>query len=371
MFRHKYALFGVGCVLAVSVACSNAATPLSPNTAVPGAGAAGPNGETLKIAAPTTVSPTGGASVQIGFALVIGNVAGTYASFPVTYRWEIRNQAGTAVASGTRSASSGTTTTVPIDASLDFDAAHTWRVRAEYDGLHGPWSPAASFRTPAGSYMDSDTILDLLTDGKTLGRANNVQFTKDGAFMKSTNSYIAYALPQTLTNGEFSFIAEGVDEGNACDKCKVMTMGEGSGDVTDNDYRVSLEVRGSAYPQPGMVAFRIITGDAAEHGRIHDTDRNEHWPQWSRNETYFFRLFWGTGFGGYEIRRGGSNGPIHDSARLTTDGHPYRPTPHYAFIGAPMTRGGALNATHLGMTVKNVWISPKSRPNLFTLFERP
>lgn len=371
MFRHKYAIFGAGCLLAATIACSDANTPLSPNAGVPGTGAAGPNGETLKIAAPTTVSPTGGESVDLGFNLIIGNVSGTYATFPVRYRWEIRNAAGTTVASGTKAAANGSQTTVAISESLAFDATHTWRVRAEYNGAHGPWSAAASFKTPAGSFKDGDTIFDLLTDGKTFGERHSVTMTSKGAHLPSSSSWLAYKLPQTIKNGEFSFIAEGVDEGNPCDKCKVVTMGEGPGDVTANDYRVSLEVRGSQYPNPGMVAFRIITGDSANDGRIHDTDRNQHWPSWSDEQTYFFRIYWGTGFAGYEIRRDSSDGPMHDSARLTTDGHEYRPTPHYAFIGSPPARGGAGNATHLGMTARSVWISSKDRPNLPTIINRP
>lgn len=373
MFRHKYALFGVGCLLAASVACSNSTNPLSPNAAVPGAGTAGPNGETLKIAAPATVAPTGGTSVDLGFELIIGNVTGTYASFPVTYRWEIRDESGTAVASGTQAATAGERTNVVIADELGFDELHTWRARAEYQGLHGPWSAPASFRTAAGSFMDDDTILDLLTDGETLGSDTNIQFSSAGAYFPSHNSVIAYRLPQTIQDGEFSLIATGVDEGNPCDKCKVMSMGEGNVDVTANDYRFSLEVRGSEHlPAPGIVAFRVITGEADEHaGRIYDSRRQEHWPQWSRAQTYFFKFRWGVGYAGYEIRVGGPTGPIHDEHRMSTGTHPYRPNPHYAFVGSPLARGGAGNSTHLGMTVKSVWISPNDRPNLPTIFGRP
>ena len=371
MFRHKYAIFGAGCLLAATIACSNTASPISPDAGIPGSGAAGPGGETLKIGAPATIAPTGGTSVDLGFELIIGNVSGTYASFPVRYRYEVRNEAGTTVVSGTQAAGSGTQTTVVISDSLEFDTLHTWRVRAEYNGAFGPWSAPASFRTAAGSFIDGDTILDLLTDGETLGQKfGSVSFNSQGAHLPTASSYIQYRLPATISNGEFSFIASGVDEGNACDKCKVMSMGEGTGDVTPNDYRLSLEVRGSVYPQAGMVAFRIITGDAADHGRIHDTDRNEHWPEWSRSQAYFFRSYWGTGFAGYEIREGGPTGRLHDAARITTDTHEYRPNPHYAFIGAPPARGGAGNATHLGMTVKSVWISPDDRPTLPTIIKR-
>jgi hypothetical protein len=372
MYRHKYAVFGAGCLLAVTIACSNSGNPVSPNAAVPGSGNAGPNGETLKIAAPGTVSPKGGETVELGFGLVIGNVSGTYATFPVTYRWEIRNAAGTTVASGTQAAGSGTTTSIGVSTEFDFDAPMTWRARAEYSGAFGPWSAPASFRTPAGSYRDATTIMDLLTDGETLGIARGpVTFSDEGAHFTTTSSYIEYQLPQTIKNGEFSFIARGVDEGNPCDKCKVMSMAEGAGDVTANDYRMSLEVRGSMYPNPGMVTMRIITGDNANDGRIHDTNRNLHWPDWSDEQTYFFKMYWGTGFAGYEIREGGPDGNMHDSARLVTDGHEYRPNPHFAFLGAPAARGGLANSTHVGMTVRSVWISPNDRPNLPTVFRRP
>src|SRR5688500_3488059 len=170
MFRHKYALFGAGCLLAATVACSNTGNPVSPNAALPGSGAAGPNGETLKIAAPATVSPTGGARVDVGLVLVVGNVSGAYASFPVSYRYEIRNAAGTTVASGTQSGSSGSQTTITVNnAGLAFDADHTWRVRAERGSAFGPWSAAAAFKSPAGSYFKGNEILDLLTDGKSVG----------------------------------------------------------------------------------------------------------------------------------------------------------------------------------------------------------
>ena len=373
MFRHKYAIFGAGCLLAATIACSNTASPVSPNAGLPGSGAAGPSGETLKIAAPATVAPTGGTSVDLGFGLIIGNVSGTYATFPVRYRYEVRNEAGTTVVSGTQAAGSGAQTNVAISESLGFDELHTWRVRAEYNGAFGPWSAPASFRTAAGSYIEGDTILDLLTDGETLGNATNVQFSSAGAFLPGHDSVIRYRLPETIQDGEFSFIATGVDEGNPCDKCKVISMGEGPDDVTANDYRYTVEVRGSAHlPMPGVVAFRVITGDAVPgSGREYNSTRQEHWPEWSRAQTYFFKLRWGVGFAGYEIREGGPNGPMHDSEMLSTGTHPYRPNPHYAFVGSPPARGGTGNATHMGMTVKSVWISSKPRPNLPTIIGRP
>lgn len=365
MHRHKYAVAGLACALAITVAaCSNTANPVSPNAAIPGSGAAGPNGETLKIDAPGATSPANGETASFPVTLTIANVQGRYTTFPVTYRYEVRNGAGTTVATGTQAAGSGSTTSIVVAQTLAFDAAHSWRVRAEYNGAAGPWSPAASFRSPAGSFLRSREALDLLTDGTTVGEAmGDVTFSTEGARLNSGAAYIAYPLAETLEAGEFSFVAQGIDEGNPGDKAKIVSMGEGCHvDVTDNDYRVSIEVRGSDHPVPGIVAYRMITGDAGEHHRIHDTNRHAHLPGWTRAQTYFVKLFWSTGIGGYEIREGGPTGPIHDADTVTTDGHPYAPTPHCLYVGAPRSRGGVANQSHPNMTVKHVWISANPRP---------
>lgn len=371
MFRHKYAVFGAGCLLAATVACSNTANPISPNAAVPGSAAAGPNGETLKIDAPATTSPSGGATSSFPLTLTVGNVSGKYTSFPVTYRYEIRNAAGTTVATGTQSASNGSVTSIVVNGSLAFDAAHTWRVRAEYNGGVGPWSAAASFRSPAGSFIRGNEVLDLLNDGKTVGEARgSVTFTSEGARMNDGTGYIAYALPQNLQEGEFSFMATNVDEGNPGDKSKVMSMGEGChDDVTDNDYRVTLEVRGNIYTIPGMISWRIITGDAREEmHRITDSVRTP--MTWNRSDWNFFKVWWRTGVAGYEIRSGGPTGPLLDAQTHNTSGHAYRPVPHCVYVGAPPTRAGVINQTHPGQVVKNVWVSGNPRPTFPSIISR-
>ena len=372
MFRHKYAVFGAGCLLAVTVACSNT-TPVSPNAALNGTGAAGPNGETLKIVAPAPIAPVGGARPEGGVVLVVGNVSGQYASFPVTYRYEIRNDAGTTVVTGTQAASAGAQTSITVTGALAYDSDHSWRVRAEYNGAFGPWSAYAAFKTPAGSYINGNEVLDVLSDGKTIGQAvGAVSFLPGiGAQMVDGSGYIAYQLPQNLQEGEFSFMATNVDEGNPGDKSKVMSMGEiCHDDVTDNDYRMTLEVRGNQYTIPGMTSYRIITGDADEHnGRISDTVRQPH--TWTRSDWHFFKMWWRTGAAGYEIREGGPNGPVKDAQTVGTSGHPYRPVPHCVYVGAPPTRAGVINQTHPGQIVKNVWVSGRTRPTFPTIFQRP
>ena len=56
-----------------------------------------------------------------------------------------------------------------------------------------------------------------------------------------------YRLPQTLEAGEFSMMILGADEGTEGDKSKVFAMQEGpdEGDITDDDYRMTAELRGA------------------------------------------------------------------------------------------------------------------------------
>jgi hypothetical protein len=347
MFHKKFGLLSATALLATAVACSNAPeTPSSPGSLSGGEGDAAPDGSTLKVTAPAPQSPVNGAQPQT-LTFVAGASTRQFGGGnppALSYEVEVKNAGGSTVCTGTGNAS-GNTVTVSPSCLLTFDANHTWRMRARMGNAAGPWSAAASFRSPAGSYIAQNEVLDVLVDGRTVGQAHGgVQFNSRGAFFPTGAAYIAYPLPQTLEEGSFSFIADGVDEGNPGDKSKVMSTGEGHDDVTDNDYRQTVEVRGSLYPQPGTVTYRIITGDADEHnGRIRDTNRFLHMVSWSRSQTYFFKMYWGPGYGGYEIRLNGPDGPIHDQDRVTTDGHAYRPQPFYAYIGAPGSRGGVIN----------------------------
>lgn len=364
MGRYKFAVVS-GVILSTALAACSSNSPQSPVS--PGATteqAVGPNGETLKISAPTTQAPAGGVQATGGLILVVGNVAGTHASFPVTYRYEVRSTAGAVVATGTAAAAGGPSTSIPVNATLPFDTPHTWRARAEYSGAVGPWSGDAAFRSSAGGYIRGSEVFDPMTPGTTAGIVNGpVTFVPNvGIRLDTAGSYVVYELPVTLQEGEFSFMGTNIDEGNPGDKSKVMSMAEGYGDVTDNDYRQTLEVRGSDYQGPsGTVSYRIITGDAREEfHRIADAPRDT--VSWVRSNWYFFKMWWRTGTAGFEIREGSPNGPMVAGSTIGTSGHPYRPTPHVAYLGSPNTRAGLPNATHTGMTVKNVWISGAPRP---------
>lgn len=354
------------CVAAgsLSVACSQT-SPTSPGPAASASAEQSNGGGTLKVDAPTLLSPAHNSQVVGNPTLSYSAVNGKFASFAVTYEVDVRNAAGQRVSTTTPTGA----TSVAL-AGLAFDALYTWKVRVYLsEQRYGPWSAERSFRTPPGQYLNADPeILDPLKTGTSVGQivGHHTFVPGVGLRLENNESYVAYGLANNLLDGEFSFMATNVDEGNPGDKSKVMSMGEGChDDVTDNDYRMTLEVRGAQYGgTPGTTSFRIITGDAREEAhQIRDSVRAT--PSWTRTDTYFFKMWWRTGSGqqaGYEIRRGSPTGPLHDWFTVTTSGRPYRPVPLCAYLGAPGSRGGPGNQTHAGMTVWDVWFSAKPRP---------
>src|SRR5687768_5006697 len=153
------------------------------------------------------------------------------------------NAANAVVCTATVGGGSGSSVSWTPSCTLDFDAPHTWRVRATYppQGAFGPWSSTASFRSPAGGYVRQGEIFDPLSNGKSAGNAVGVQFIAGvGARFNGHDSRITYQFDQPLQSGEFSLMVTGIDEGNPGDKTKIMAMQEGGSDITDNDYRMTV-----------------------------------------------------------------------------------------------------------------------------------
>ncbi len=178
-----------------------------------------------------------------------------------------------------------------------------------------------------------------------------------GAKLLGHDSFIRYRLPANLQGGEFSMMIKGADEGTEGDKSKVFAMQEGpdEGDITDDDYRMTAELRGANYGAPGSVTFRIIAGD----GESRDGGRRQ--LNFSSSRWYFWRFSWQTGRARLEVKVDGPDGATIYNSEIGTGGHPYRPDPHYMYLGTPIGRAGAMDATLPGGVYKNVWASSRPR----------
>jgi len=347
------------CVMAVSlvVACGQRAeTPVSPTAGGSNDPEAAADGSTLKVPAPNTTSPTGGAQVQDPVTLAASTVAPKYGgAIALTYRFEVRS-GSTVVASGTAAGSGSSVNFAPP--ALEPDTTFTWRVRAEAQGAFGPWSSDASFRSPVGAYIRGSEIRDPLTIGRTVGTpVGPTQFVRDGIELLTASSHVRYQLPQTLEAGEFSVMVTGFDEGSPGDKSKIMSMQEGGGDITTNDYRFTVEKRGRDYFLPGATVFRIIAGGGEEN--IHDSVRLP--VSYSDERWYFWKASWGSNFAQVDVREDSPTGRVIYSQRVGTH-HAYRPVPHVIYLGAPVGRAGPIDASIPGTIYKNVYVGPGPRP---------
>lgn len=142
---------GAAIALAWTAACSSApSAPVSPSsTSVTETGAA-PDGSTLKVTAPTPISPANGAEVDSPEPVFsVGNAAAKF-GVPVQleYRFEVQTASGQTVRNSPKVAAGGQTTGWEYPEFLDM-GDYKWRARAEMGTNYGPWSPFVPFTITA------------------------------------------------------------------------------------------------------------------------------------------------------------------------------------------------------------------------------
>lgn len=359
MDQKRFVLCSATAVLAFAVSCSQSAeTPVAPGSTTNSTAEALPaDGSRLKVTAPVPVSPTNNAQVDGAVTLVMSKARGTFTDVTPSYEFEVRNSAGAVVYSHrTGGAGAGPDNVAhTVEGALEFDQPHTWRARAAFAGEVGPWSSAASFRTPSGGYLRDNEVFDPLTNGRTVGEiVGPVTFIPGvGVRLDTFFSHIRYKLPRTLVNGEFSMIITNVATNTEGGKTKLFAMSEGLGDIVTNDRRFTVEKRGD--PE-GIVAWRFIS-----HEDQIDTEGHERqFVRFDGNLPYLWTAIWNGRFT-VRVQEGGGSGRVVYEKGKNYRGA-YDPDPHYAFIGAPVGRSGPDAATVPGMVVRQVWISSRARP---------
>jgi len=152
MYRKICLATCVAALVALPLACSSGTpSPTSPTTAagIGSSGAFGPDNSTLKVTAPTPVSPIDDVEVEdYTPELRATNATGQYV--PATglqYRFQLVDENDTVVFETLVAGGDGQTTATPGD-DLDAEKPFRWRARAELGQYFGPWSQNATFRTP-------------------------------------------------------------------------------------------------------------------------------------------------------------------------------------------------------------------------------
>lgn len=171
MVRRMLRLAAGVCAVALTVACAqNPESPMSPS-ATDSSTAANPDGSTLKVSAPTPVSPADGAVADsVRPTVTFANSTGRFTSVALAYRVQVFNAAGALLGEFTVSQDANGQTSLGAEADLAFDTEYRWRVRAEFDGQAGPWSSVWSFKTPARVAIG--------TPGGNVGPPRNISFNE-------------------------------------------------------------------------------------------------------------------------------------------------------------------------------------------------
>jgi hypothetical protein len=371
--QKKWFLLGFAAVAAFAIACGESTkTPSSPTTtASSDTAAAAADGSTLKVSAPTLSSPANNSTAEsLTPDLVLQNATAKYvpASIP-TYQFQVVDSANATVYdSGSVAAGTSVTSHRVLADKLKAEQTYRWRARGTNGSAAGPWSGYFTFTTPKGlsdvGYQTATALWDPLTNGKTIGRPTGMEFSATGARTIGNDSNIRYDLLQTISAGEYSFYVYNLNPLSAGDKTKLMSMQEGTDDITTNDYRFTVEKRGASYIVPGQVRIRVIAGDSDEDGRIFDSAPEV--APLEKNVWYFVRLVWGASRVVFQIyNANGTTGAIGSQVFYKDMGYApyiYKPLPHTAWVGAPVGRGGPQDASVSNMTVKWLWIGAAGTP---------
>jgi hypothetical protein len=245
---------------------------------------------------------------------------------------------------------------------LASETTYRWRARAEQGTAVGPWSGYWTFTTPAArispdqlpSYIRSNELWDNLTDGKTIGTAVNATFVPGkGVLLPTFESHVTYTLQSTLTSGNIQFMIENLGSDTNGGKTKIVSMQQGYTDITDNPYRFNVEKRGDDHVDVGKFRMRIITGNAATG--FYDSARLLP-SSLIASKAYHVSVTWGGGTVRLVVREGSDKGTRVLDGGFTYQGT-YRPNPHVVHIGAPVPRGGPLDATVPGILVRYFHVS--------------
>jgi hypothetical protein len=352
-------------VLALGVACSRqSSSPTSPSAQAPGSGGApaAADGSTLKVTAPTPISPVNNQQVTDTPTLTAGVSTLKFAVGSLQYRFQLFSDTGALAQDSGVVAGPAFRPTV----TLDLKKRYTWRARAEYQGAFGPWSAAASFVSAEGGYLRGNEAFDPLYNGTTVGeRVGQTTFVAGkGIRLDSNSSFVRYLIPVTITSGEFSMEVEGLRANAPGDKSKVFGMQAGTDDYITNPYRVDVQYRGSSGFPANSITFRALYGSTdGLDVRYEPSTETRMTSVFALNPatTYYWKATWGSEFR-VTVKEGGINGRTIYDVGVRSPRGTYNPVPMYAFIGTPTGRSGAESASIPGTIYRNVYIGARPRP---------
>ena len=210
-------------------------------------------------------------------------------------------------------------------------------------------------------------LYDPLIHGETIGTiVGSATFvTGKGLRINDGQSHVRYLLPATIRTGEFSMDVEGLRANAPGDKTKVFGMQEGQDDFITNKFRVDIQYRGTTGFPPNAITFRALNGDSGDLDVRYEPDTATRMASvflLNPANVYHWKATWGSGEWRVTVRDGGTSGTMFYNHGVRALNGNYTPSPHYAYLGAPVGRSGAESASIAGAIYRNVWLSNRPRP---------
>lgn len=352
--QHRKSVAAAVCALvALSIACGRqSASPVAPNASpVASSNAvAGAAGETLKVTAPTLISPINDTVIEGSTVTLIAQASSVkHTASPLAYDFELYDSSNakirTEVVAGLSWAVAG----------LQFEGGYSWRVRATADDAYGPWSSLGSFKTPSNrGYIRGNELFDPLNNGQTIASNMNgaTIIPGVGIRLEIIDSFVEYRLEAPLVDGEMSVIVTNIRNSNEQWKTKLFSMMQGDGvNVTDNAYRFTVDRRNRDSGGTVRYTLRSRGVDAGEP--------NCGSASWDASKIYLWTYSWRGGASNVSVREGGASGPVIKSCGASYRA-PYSPNPHVIRLGSVGGRGGP--ETLPQAVFRNLWVSSNPRP---------
>ena len=236
-----------------------------------------------------------------------------------------------------------------------------WRSRVVQGTSASAWSEPAMFKTKLVGYSRPGELYDPLVHGETIGTVvGSVTFINGkGVQLNSQTSYVRYQLAETITNGEFSVLAENLAPGAPGSKFKIFSMQSGTGNILDNPHLANVQYRGAIDGNPdNSFSFKVLYGSFADSRKFEPDRANRIQRNLDPSKSYFWKFTWGS-----EARllvQEGIGGATLYNYGVPTAGT-YAPSPHYAYLGANTTIT-VEEGSRPGVIISQVWIGNKPRP---------
>ncbi len=232
--------------LAFVAACSQA--PQTPVSTSPASGSteANADGSTLKVSAPTPTAPENGSRIDSRRPTVtFANSTGKFTSVALTYRVQVFDSAGALLGETVVAQNPSGQTALAGETDLAFDTEFRWRVRAEFQGEGGPWSPTWSFRTVQRVVLGT---------GDNVGPPRNIGFNEAYDILFAIYQAARWNISGGSTRDQMNLFLETA--------VAALHYGHGKWNPRGPDVNWCIKTGGPGRPQSDDVIVRCNTRDA-------------------------------------------------------------------------------------------------------------